>query len=196
MAARRATHGWSVHPVPRHKRLAICADARPAECWACPRSPVVETTILPVRVGRSSMATCTLAQLLSVQVCQSTLIGGVAVRLLSGIRSRPVPGWHREKTNWRALPLRSAWRRLLQRMPPADEYRGDRAARTHIAPARERGERLPSELPSSIMRCVCGEKFDRHRPEESLPHRWHIYAAQAAKESRDENKVCPALSTR
>jgi len=81
-------------------------------------------------------------------------------------------------------------------MPPADEYRGDRAARTHIAPARERGERLPSELPSSIMRCVCGEKFDRHRPEESLPHRWHIYAAQAAKESRDENKVCPALSTR
>jgi len=75
-----------------------------------------------------------------------------------------------------------AWRKLLPRIPPSafDEYRHDREARAEIAAKRERGEKLPSELPSSIMRCVCGVKFDSHRPEESLPHRRHIYAAQSA----------------
>jgi hypothetical protein len=55
-----------------------------------------------------------------------------------------------------------------------------RAWRAEIVAVRERGEKLPSELPTSMMRCVCGVKFDSHRPDESLPHRRHIYAAQAA----------------
>jgi hypothetical protein len=42
-----------------------------------------------------------------------------------------------------------------------------------------RGERLPSETPSSLMRCVCGVIFDSHKPAESYDHRLHIYAAQA-----------------
>jgi hypothetical protein len=46
--------------------------------------------------------------------------------------------------------------------------------------ARERGEKLSSDLPNSIMRCVCGVMFDSHRPDESLPHLEHIYAAQTA----------------
>jgi hypothetical protein len=29
------------------------------------------------------------------------------------------------------------------------------------------------------MRCVCGVKFDSHKPEESFEHRGHIYGAQA-----------------
>ena len=44
---------------------------------------------------------------------------------------------------------------------------------------RERGENLDTEIPSSMMRCVCGEMFDSHDPEGSLQHRRHIYAAQA-----------------
>jgi hypothetical protein len=64
----------------------------------------------------------------------------------------------------------AAWRRLLPEIPEGafDGYR--RAWRAEIAAARERGEKLPSELPNSIMRCVCGVKFDSHRPDESLPH--------------------------
>jgi hypothetical protein len=41
------------------------------------------------------------------------------------------------------------------------------------------GEKLPSEAPSSMMRCVCGVTFDSHKPAESHDHRLHIYAARA-----------------
>jgi hypothetical protein len=40
----------------------------------------------------------------------------------------------------------------------------------------ESGEKLPTQTPSSIMPCVCGARFDAHNPEESYPHRQHIYA--------------------
>jgi hypothetical protein len=48
----------------------------------------------------------------------------------------------------------------------------------------ERRERLPSQQPNSMMRCVCGTVFDRHRPEESLSHRQHIYAKHQVYETR------------
>jgi hypothetical protein len=41
-----------------------------------------------------------------------------------------------------------------------------------------RGEKPPPT--SSMMRCVCGVRFDSHKPDESCDHRGHIYAAQAA----------------
>jgi hypothetical protein len=34
-----------------------------------------------------------------------------------------------------------------------------------------RGEKLPSQLPNSMMRCPCGERFDSHDPAESYVHR-------------------------
>jgi len=73
-----------------------------------------------------------------------------------------------------------AWQRLLPKIPEGAfaEYRRDRAWRAEVAAARERGEKLPSELPNSIMRCICGVTFDSHRPAESYDHRRHIYAAQ------------------
>jgi hypothetical protein len=62
-----------------------------------------------------------------------------------------------------------------------DEWRNDRDFRAEIRETRARGERLDTEIPSSMMRCVCGETFDSHDPQGSLPHRRHIYAAQADK---------------
>jgi hypothetical protein len=41
-----------------------------------------------------------------------------------------------------------------------------------------KGEKLPSQVPSSLMQCVCGETFDSHDPAGSLEHRRHIYSAQ------------------
>jgi hypothetical protein len=41
-----------------------------------------------------------------------------------------------------------------------------------------RGEKLPSEVFSSMMRCVCGVQFDSWKPVESYDHRAHIYAAE------------------
>jgi hypothetical protein len=41
----------------------------------------------------------------------------------------------------------------------------------------ERGEKLPSQKPSSLMRCPCGEVFDSHRLENTVIHVPHITAA-------------------
>jgi hypothetical protein len=45
-------------------------------------------------------------------------------------------------------------------------------------PVRARGEKLPTEFPNSMMRCICGITFDSHKPAENYDHRAHIYAAQ------------------
>ena len=36
---------------------------------------------------------------------------------------------------------------------------------------------MPSQKPSSMMRCLCGELFDSHRLEHTLIHVFHIHAA-------------------
>jgi hypothetical protein len=45
----------------------------------------------------------------------------------------------------------------------------------------ERGERLPSQRPSSLMRCPCGEVFDSHRLVNTVIHVPHISAAETAR---------------
>jgi hypothetical protein len=60
-----------------------------------------------------------------------------------------------------------------------NEYRRDRDRRAEIRAIHSRGERLPSEAPSPLMRCVCGVTFDSHKPAESYDHSLHIYAAHA-----------------
>jgi hypothetical protein len=76
----------------------------------------------------------------------------------------------------------AAWNLLLPTLAEAafDEWRSDRDFRAKIRETRERGEKLDTERPSSMMLCVCGEMFDSHDPAGSLPHRRHIYAAQAS----------------
>jgi hypothetical protein len=44
------------------------------------------------------------------------------------------------------------------------------------------GERMPSQKPSSMMRCPCGETFDSHRLEHTLIHVPHITEAHRADE--------------
>jgi hypothetical protein len=75
----------------------------------------------------------------------------------------------------------AAWARLLPALSATafEEYRHDRTWRAEVAAKRARGEKLDSEIPSSMMRCVCGVRFDSHKPDESGMHRQHIYAAQA-----------------
>jgi hypothetical protein len=59
-----------------------------------------------------------------------------------------------------------------------EEYRHDRKWRAELAAVRARGEKLPSEVFSSMMRCVCDVRFDSWKPAESYDHRGHIYAAE------------------
>jgi hypothetical protein len=75
-----------------------------------------------------------------------------------------------------------AWRVFLSNRTEADfqawRHARDWTARKHAM--WERGERLPSQNPNSMMTCPCGEFFDSHDPDGSCVHRGHIYAAQAA----------------
>jgi hypothetical protein len=41
----------------------------------------------------------------------------------------------------------------------------------------KRGERMPSQKPSSLMTCPCGQVFDSHRLEETVIHVPHITAS-------------------
>src|SRR6266446_6485792 len=53
----------------------------------------------------------------------------------------------------------------------------------------ERGEKLPSQKPNSLMRCPCGEVFDSHRLENTLIHVPHITAEHQAREIDRANVV-------
>ena len=72
------------------------------------------------------------------------------------------------------------WKTLLPEKPEdaVEEYRHNREARTEMCAKRARGEKSPSEVSSSIMRCICGVQLDNWKPDESYDHRGHIYAAE------------------
>ena len=95
------------------------------------------------------------------------------------------PGQHRYGSAFTfdqaCADFEAAWAVLLPEIPAGafDEYRCDREHRVQIQAVHARGERLPSQTPSSLTRCVCGVIFDSHKPAESYDHRLHIYAAQA-----------------
>jgi hypothetical protein len=78
-----------------------------------------------------------------------------------------------------------AWNRLLPTLTEAafEEYRRHRDLLAEIRAKRARGEKLDTEIPTSMMRCFCGVMFDTHKPEESWDHRGHIYAAQIRRAS-------------
>jgi hypothetical protein len=74
----------------------------------------------------------------------------------------------------------SAWRVFLSNRTEAD-FQAWREARDWTARKYtmwERGERLPSQMPSSLMKCPCGETFDSHRLEHTVTHVPHITAAE------------------
>jgi hypothetical protein len=73
----------------------------------------------------------------------------------------------------------AAWRVFLSHRTEADfqEWRDQRDWTARKYAMCEGGERLPSQGPTSIMRCTCRESFDSHRLDESLIHVPHLSAA-------------------
>ena len=67
----------------------------------------------------------------------------------------------------------SAWTVFLSTCMPADfqAWRHQRDWTGWKYAMWDRGERLPSQTPSSMMRCSCGEMFDSHR----LEHTWSTF---------------------
>ncbi|OKO74443.1 hypothetical protein [Bradyrhizobium sp. NAS96.2] len=73
-----------------------------------------------------------------------------------------------------------AWATLLPTRTEADfeAWRHQRDWTERKRAMWNRGEKLPSQQASSLMRCPCGETFDSHIPAESYQHRQHIYDTQ------------------
>jgi hypothetical protein len=76
------------------------------------------------------------------------------------------------------LEFEDAWRVFLSKRTEADfqAWREERDWTTRKYAMWERGERMPSQKPSSLMTCRCGQVFDSHRFEDTLVHVPHISA--------------------
>jgi hypothetical protein len=96
------------------------------------------------------------------------------------------PGEHRDGTaetfEAARAAFEAAWQRILLTRTGADfqEWRDQRDFTARKYAMWERGERMPSQKPNSMMRCPCGETFDSHRLADNRIHVPHIRAAQAA----------------
>jgi hypothetical protein len=84
------------------------------------------------------------------------------------------------------LDFEGAWRRLLSKVTEADfqAWRDARDWTERKYAMWQRGERFPSQMPNTLMRCPCGETFDSHRLEHTLIHVPHITKAHQADEIR------------
>jgi hypothetical protein len=73
-----------------------------------------------------------------------------------------------------------AWKVFLSKRTEADfqAWRDQRDWTERKYAMWERGERMPSQMPSSLMTCPCGETFDSHRLEHTVIHVPHITAAE------------------
>jgi hypothetical protein len=100
------------------------------------------------------------------------------------------PGQHQDGTAETFEAARAgfegAWQRILPTRTDADfqQWRDDREARAAMRAMRNRGELMPSQIPSSMMACPCGARFDSHRLEDNLIHVPHITAEHQAREIR------------
>jgi hypothetical protein len=73
----------------------------------------------------------------------------------------------------------SAWRVFLAKRTEADfqAWRDHQDWIDRKYAMWKRGERMPTQKPSSLMTCPCGQVFDSHRLEETVVHVPHITAS-------------------
>jgi hypothetical protein len=76
------------------------------------------------------------------------------------------------------VAFEGAWRAFLTKRTPVDfqTWRDQRDWTERKYAMQERGERMPTQKPSSLLKCPCGEVFDSHRLEHTLIHVPHITA--------------------
>ena len=84
-----------------------------------------------------------------------------------------------------------AWAVFLAKRTEADfqEWRDQRDWTERKYAMRTRGERMPSQQPSSLMTCACGQVFDSHRLEETVVHVPHITGVTAVQFENDFSRT-------
>jgi hypothetical protein len=93
------------------------------------------------------------------------------MRLLSGLRAEYTDGTAKTFDKARR-EFQRAWRVVLSTRTDADfqAWRDARDWTERKYAMWARGEKLPSQIFSSLMRCPCGETFDSHRLEHTMIH--------------------------
>jgi hypothetical protein len=76
----------------------------------------------------------------------------------------------------------AAWQRFLSKRtePDLQAWRDERDCTARKYAMWEAGEKMPSQKPSSLMKCLCGATIDTHRIQDTMVHVPHITAAHAA----------------
>jgi hypothetical protein len=85
----------------------------------------------------------------------------------------------------------AAWRIFLGKRTEADfqEWRDQQEWTERKYAMQTRGERMPSQKPSPLMTCACGQVFDSHRPEETVVHVLHITGVTAVQYEIDFSRT-------
>jgi hypothetical protein len=98
----------------------------------------------------------------------------IPARIRANVPAEPPP------PSIRRTDFESAWRIFLSNRTEADfhAWRDARDWTERKYAMWERGEKLPSQIFSSLMTCPCGETFDSHRLEHTVIHVPHITAAE------------------
>ena len=109
---------------------------------------------------------------------------GLDLRLLPRVRAGRADHRHRRDVRRGRTAFDEAWRIFLSKRTEADfqAWRDARDWTERKYAMWARGERLPSQKPSSLMTCPCGEVFDSHRLECTVIHVPHIGAVTAARQ--------------
>jgi hypothetical protein len=91
----------------------------------------------------------------------------MGLRLLSGHGARQSRRGIAADFDGARAEFEAAWRQILPTLTEANfqEWRDQRDWTASKYAMWERGERMPSQKPSSMVRCACGEMFDSHRNE-------------------------------
>jgi hypothetical protein len=95
------------------------------------------------------------------------------------------PGEHQDGTaatfDEARADFEAAWKVFLAKRTEADfqtwRDQQDWTARKYAM--WQAGEKLPSQKPTTLMKCVCGQQFDSHRIEDTVIHVPHITARAA-----------------
>jgi hypothetical protein len=152
--------------------LAASRRAGSAESfWACPHLPAAAIRTPIKRPGLSTTVTCMPARSCAVSAIPTWRLNGngVAGSILDPSLAKA-----------RAAPHRVSRQPERPFSPPGacscrteadfQEWRDQRDWKARKYALWGAGERLPSQRPSSMMRCICGKTFDSHWLEESLIH--------------------------
>jgi hypothetical protein len=133
--------------------------ARGASIAACPPSPAAGQKTPAGNAGTSVSVTCALERLRSAPAIPAdTDPWAWSCGFYPGSHPRECTSGTAASFDEARLAFESAWRVFLAKRTEADfqAWRDHRDWIARLYAMWERGEKLPSQVPSSLMRCVCG----------------------------------------